>query len=346
ALFDINQKAKMLDDDSSFSRATDVSLANCDATYSYKIVANSLNSKREFTITSIGKAGRAEETVYAEVILKGLFENAILVRSRLSLMPNTLVAGYNSGDPTDTDIDVQVGTTSTEADSITLGPGTVVDGDIFAGVGGDPSVVIGPGGTVTGERFALTEEIDFPVITPPALPVIGTGISAVSTTVRIGPEKSGQYTEINLSGGSGSPGILEIDGGEVVLHVTGNIDIGNSSEIVVRPGSSLVLYLDGDMSAGNSAGIINESPVCTALKVFATGDGEQTFELKAKSKILGLVYAPNANIDLYPGAELHGAITANKLWLKSGANFFYDEAVREVELGDEGVRFEIARWWE
>jgi len=55
---------------------------------------------------------------------------------------------------------------------------------------------------------------------------------------------------------------------------------------------------------GNSAGFVNENPLGTTLKIFATGPDLQTFELKAKSNVFGVVYAPNADVELYPKAEL------------------------------------------
>jgi len=47
---------------------------------------------------------------------------------------------------------------------------------------------------------------------------------------------------------------------------------------------------------------------------------------------------------MYPSAEIHGAIVANKATFKSGCNFYYDEALRDVSVYDEGVRFEIKHW--
>lgn len=103
----------------------------------------------------------------------------------------TLVEGYNSADPIDTDFDLKIGTTSTLADSIPLGPGTVVKGDVFVGVGGDPQTVIGAGGTITGKKYTLDVEPDLPVITPPSLPAMGMALSAKGQTITLGPTGSG-----------------------------------------------------------------------------------------------------------------------------------------------------------
>jgi len=324
---------------------TDESLPNCDATFGYKIVARSLSGpKSEFRISSIGKSGRTSRTVSAVVGLKSLFDSAILVQDRISLMPNTLVAAYNSADPTDTDLDLKIGTISVEADRIPLGPGTVIDGDVFVGVGGNPKTVIGAGGTITGEKYALTEEVEFPVINPPVLPDMGTGLDAKGSTITLKPSSSGTYTNITLAQAAGTSGILEITGGEVRLHITGDVDLGQGCELIIDPDSSLILYVDGDISADNSGGLNNEAGDVKDFQIYATGSGTQVLDIKAKSKIFGTIYAPQADISIYAGSEICGAIVGKSVTFKSGCTFYYDEALKDVTVFDEGVRFVVKRW--
>jgi len=297
-------------------------------------------------IESVGTCGGATARVYVLAGLQGLFDSAILVKDRISLMPNTLVTAYNSADPTDTDFKLQIGTTSTLADRIPLGPGTVVKGDVFVGVGGDPKTVLGAGGTITGRKYAMEKDPDLPVITPPSLADRGTALSARGQTVTLGPAESGTYTGVILSQSSGNQGILEIQGGDVVLHIAGNMDLGNGCEVIVRPGSSLIIYVDGNISADNSVGFNNQAGHVKDFQLFATGT-DQIFNLKAKSSIFGTVYAPDVDITLYPSAEMRGAIVGRNVTFKSGSTFYYDEALRDnVSVYDEGVRFVVKRWRE
>jgi hypothetical protein len=325
-------------------------LPYCEASFSYKTTAASVFAilgVQSLTIESIGQCGSATAKVYALAGLKGLFDSAILVRDRISLMPNTLVKGYNSANPADKDFKLQIGTTSTLADRIPLGPGTVVDGDVFVGVGGNPQTVIGAGGTITGSKYALDTAPDFPTIAAPSLPAMGTALSAAGTTLTLGPAGSGTYTGISLSPSGGQPGVLQIRGGHVVLYITGNIDLGNSCEVVVQPGSSLTLYVDGNVSADNSVGFNNQAGNVRDFQLYATGTGEQVFNLKAKSSIFGTVYAPNVDITLYPSAEMRGAIIGQSVTFKSGSVLYYDEALRDnVSPFDAGARFVVKRWRE
>ena len=367
AIWELNQDAQARYSVNELPRQADQILANSEATFSYELTLpsgvaiqsavtegsdedNPFSAKLPFTrrydIKCVGRAGNAEKVLYATVKLEGLFESALLSQGRIELAPDTVITGYNSADPTDADANVKIGTTSAVSNSIPLGPGAVVEGDVFVGVGGDPSDVIGDGGTINGQTFALTEPINFPVITVPGLTYFGTDIAAKGTTVTLEPGDSGTYNEVNLSSQAGEPGVLEIDGGDVALHLTGDIDLGNGAEIIVRANSSLVLYVDGDIAADNSAGFINENSPVSALKIFATGDDDQSFELKAKSETFGVVYAPNADVELYPKTEIYGAIVAKSISIKSKGIFKYDKALRDVEPDDEGIHFVVERWWE
>jgi hypothetical protein len=329
--------------DISMPSATKEVLFQSDQSFSYQV---GKDGSGNYTVTSIGITGPAIKRVYATMGLKGLFDSAILVKDRISLMPNTLVAGYNSQDAADTDFDLKIGTTSTAADRIPIGPGTVIEGDVFVGVGGDPNTVIGAGGTITGQKYTLHEEIDFPVITPPPLPDTGKALSATGATITLDPTGSGTYTGISLSQSGGNPGLVEIQGGDVVLYITGNIDLGNGCEVIVRPGSSLTLYVDGDISADNSVGFNNQAGNVKDFQLFATGTAEQVFSLKAKSSIFGTIYAPDVDITLYPSTEMRGAIVGKGVTFKSGGTFYYDEALRDVSVDDAGARFYVKRWRE
>jgi len=327
--------------DTSMPAVTNEVLFQSDQSFSYQV---DKDGGGNYTVTSTGIVGPAIKRVYATMRLKGLFDSAILVKDRISLMPNTLVTGYNSQDATDTDFDLKIGTTSTAAGRIPIGPGTVVEGDVFVGVGGNPQTVIGAGGTITGQKFTLHEELDFPVITPPpSLAYIGTALSAKSATITLDPTGSGTYTGISLS----QSGIVEIQGGDVVLYITGNIDMGNGCEVIVRPGSSLTLYVDGNISADNSVGFNNQAGNVRDFQLFATGTSAQLFNMKAKSSIFGTIYAPDVDITLYPSVEMRGAIVGKNVTFKSGGTFYYDEALRDnVSIDDMGARFIVKRWRE
>ena len=345
ALYQMNEKLKVQPwSASTLPKATDTKLLYCDASYSYSVTGNLANG---YIMQSVGKADQAQRTVYATLGLRGLFEHAILTKGSLVLKSGTVIDGYNSGDPLDTDFNVDIGTQSTADSMVVLNSGVTVKGDVLVGLGGNPDTVIKDLGATTGDQLGGTEKDPLPLVTPPTLTDMMIGIEAKGKTVTITPAENGQYSNIDLASSS-DVGILEIDKGDVVLYITGNIELGNSCEIIVKDKSSLTIYLDGDIVSGNGSSIGTENPTKDALTIqlYGTGEGEQNFDIKAKNEWTGVIYAPNANIDLYAKGDAYGAIVANSFEFKSGGNYYYDEALREVSLEDEGVRFVVERWYE
>jgi len=332
--------------DITLPEATDVSLPYCDAVCSY-VVTGDLGGG--YTITSIGETSRAQKTVKTTIELKGFFDNAILTKAGLILKSGTAIDGYNSQNPLDKSTDADIATQSTADSSITLNNGVGVNGDVRVGLGGNPDTAIKDlGATIDGSKYGATTKDPLPQMTAPAdLFYMGTAIDAKGSTVTIGPADSGTYTGITLKS-TGLPGVLKVDGGDVELHITGAIEVGQSCEIIVKDGSSLTLYVDGDIHCRESSGITVEDPAkdSETLKLYATGEDTQYFDIKAKSEWVGVVYAPNADIDLFAGGDFYGAVVANNFDFKAGGNYHYDKALKKVSVDDEGVRFVIKRWKE
>ena len=324
--------------DSSLPQATNQALPGCNATFSFTVAGN---SSIGYTVKSTGNSNLAQQSVTATLRLKSIFDYAIFAAEKLSMENNNTVNGYNS-DTGETDLSIQIGTASTAPDSIVIGAGSTINGNVVVGAGGNPATVIYNEGTIVGVSYPAVEEHVFPTITAPTLPDM-CPLDVPGTTV-LSPADSGKYDAISSNGG-----ILEVDGGDVVLHITGDINMDNGSVIQIKPGSSLTIYADGDMKFVNDAGINNETGICKNLKLYATsgeGDDKQVFELKNNSEAFGAIYAPNTDIILKNNASLYGAVTCNSLTVKNNGSFNYDMALRDVTVNDESVRFLIKRWHE
>ena len=345
ALFEMNKKLQVkFWDGSNLPLEIDTSLPNCDAVFSYNVTGKLANG---YTISSVGTAGQAQRAVYATLKLEGLFEHAILTKENLILKAGTILDGYNSQDPLDTDVDVDIATQSTADSSIVLNSGITVKGDVIVGVGGDPNTVIRDTGATTGYQYSAIEEHPLSLMTPPTLPDWGVDITATGETVILDPTDSGQYGNLILTKG-GTVGVLEISGGDVVLYLTGNIDLGESCELVIKDNSSLTVYIDGDIHCRLGSAFNNETPPEDPknLQLYGTSETTQNFDIKAKTTWSAVIYAPNADIDIYAKGDFYGSVVADNFELKAGGNYHYDEALREVEVDDEGVRFVVERWYE
>lgn len=342
ALFEMNEKLKVIPwVDGSLPKASNESLPNTKAIYSYAVTGDLGNG---YFIQSTGKSGLQEKVISCSLSLQGPFERAILAQGPLTLKSGTIVEGYNSEDPWETDIYAPVGTLSILPDSVVLNTGVIINGDVIVGVGGNVETVVKDLGASTHRQYALLKEIELPAITAPELIDKGAGIKVHGSTITVGPTDTGQYGEIDLKKAS-DPGILEVNGGDVVLYVTGDISLGQDCQIVIKNGATLVLYLDGDMVASNNAGINNENDPIN-FKLFGTGTDEQVITLKAKSESLGAIYTPNAIVTIMADGDVYGAVTAKTFEMKSGGNFFYDKALKNATIDDEGLRFVIKEWSE
>ena len=156
AIFMMNEKLKdKVWDDPTLEWITDQPLLNCDATFSYKITSKSIMGKKDFAIASVGRCGRAEKAVYANIGLEGLFEHAILTKATMIFKSDTLISGYNSLDPFDTDVEVKIGTISTLPGQIILNNNVTIDGEVMVGMDGNPSTVIKDVGATTGPRYDM-----------------------------------------------------------------------------------------------------------------------------------------------------------------------------------------------
>jgi len=339
AVFEMNEKLKVTPwDDSSLPQATDETLPNSDAIFSYTVTGDIING---FTVECIGKSGLAEKRITFNLELQGPFETAIFADTTINLKNGTIVDWYNYGE---NEGNLQIGTNSTEPAGIDLKNGVTVNGDVVVGAGGDPDVVINATwATITGETYALAQKYELPPITVPQylqeLPSQGTIEDTTTITT------SGKYDEIDLE----NDNIITIDG-PVILYIIGDIILKNSAELQVvdadtNPDASLVLYLGGDAEVKNSGAINTRAEDAKKVKIYGL-DSCESIVLKNDSDFYGAIYAPNADVVMYNSADVFGAVVARSFEQKNSATFNYDASLRDVSVDDEPVRFVVTQWRE
>ncbi|NIP28502.1 MAG: hypothetical protein GWN67_27660, partial [Phycisphaerae bacterium] len=254
ALFEMNEKLKVIPwNGGILPQASSEALPNTDAVYTYSVEGDLING---YNLKSKGQSGLRNKKVNCSLALVGPFERAILAKNNVILKAGMLVDGYNSSDLWDDNVDVQVGTTSVLPDSVVLNMGVVVKGDVAVGVGGNVGTVVKDLGASTYRKYSMLQEVQLPPVTVPELVDTGKDLKAQGTTLIIGPADSGQYGQIQLKKAA-NPGILQVDGGDVILYIQGDVSLGQNCEIIIKNGSTLNLYLEGDMKADNNAGFNN-----------------------------------------------------------------------------------------
>ncbi len=178
--------------------------------------------------------------------------------------------------------------------------------------------------------------------------VIGTIGTPPNPDVLIGKQiiSTGQIVEcknLNIT----NSGVLEVYG-NVVLHVTGNVDLGNAAQIFVTAGSSLRIFLDGIFTSDNSCLLTNANTISNPqpkfLSIYGTSTADQTWNVQYGGDFYGTIYAPNVNVIVKNSGDIFGSIAAKSFRLDSSGNVHYD-----LSLGKEAEFFTgytIHRWWE
>jgi len=320
-------------------------LPDSESTYSVKTV---YDSDSGYQIVSVGTDKDRTRTVSATLRLKGLFENAIQCRDSIILKSGTVVGTIDSDvslDPADCDDKAIIGTNSVDPDKVILNMGVVVEGDVVVGVGGDTATVIKDLGATVDSRYALSTAVEFPPVSPPPLFGPGTFIGVKNGEKTIGPggdyPSVGRFSGIKLSQGT----TLRVVG-DCTLYITGNVDMGQNSEIILDSSKNarLTIYLDGNWVSDNNSGINNQTNLPSTFALYGTGPAGQSMDLKAKSEFYGVIYAPNADLTMFSGGDIYGSFITNNFELKNPANFLYDVSLKTISVYDEGVRFVINRW--
>jgi hypothetical protein len=365
----------------------DVDLPNSEppATFNYKVTAR--QKLNEFLIESTGTcnydeaSGKygAQRKVWGLLRLRGVGEVGVLVRESLTLFPGTTVDGRDSRDPNNPnpDVEVQIGTASTDPYNSKTGididkENVTVNGDVLVGYGGDPRIVLKDfdgeyeHADVKGYTGSLDEEPEFPPITPPddlrvwdtTIEYQGWNPANPTGTWQITPLESGRYTSITLQQKATESGILEIVGGHVVLHITGDIWLRKGCEIVIKqiegmPHASLDLYVSGNIRSDEGSGFNNQGTP-PDLKLWGRpgpvedplSETPQDWVIRTKSAYFGQIYAPEATVQVNNSGDLYGAFTAYSFEMMAKGNLYYDGALRDVNPNDPGVRFVLKRWGE
>ncbi|MCI0498837.1 MAG: hypothetical protein L0Y36_04025 [Planctomycetales bacterium] len=301
-----------------------------------------------YQILSVGTAGNRTRRVQTILRLKGLFDNAIQCRNNIALKNGTVIDTIDSMvslNPDDCTEKAIIGTNSTEASSIVLNNEVVIDGDVVVGVGGDTTTVIKDLGATFDQSYALSSAVEFPPVTAPSFTGPGTLIEVKSGQKTIGPggdyPAAGWYSGIKLSQGTS----LRVIGPSTVC-VAGAVSMGQNSEIIVDSANNaaLTVYLSGNWISGNGSGINNASQTPSKFQLYGTGSAGQQIDLKAKSDLYGVIYAPDAALTVFSGGNIYGSFVANDFELKNPANFYYDASLKNVSVTHEGARFVISRW--
>ncbi|MCD6174892.1 MAG: hypothetical protein J7K65_03880, partial [Planctomycetes bacterium] len=324
-------------DDVPIFTAQPLTAANADYTVTF-----TGNLSSGYQVTSVGHSNNQTKTVLATIALTSPIAKdfAIFAKDSIDLKNGSIVDGFNSDDPGDTDVPAKIGSLSTNNGAINLDNNVTVNGDVYIAPGGDPDVVVDvhSSADIVGDIFFLPSYYSLPTISSPDYTASQGSIAG--TDITLYSADSGKYSDINIA----TNGTLSING-DLTLYITGDIILKNNAEIEVENNSTLILYFDGDIEAKNSSGLNNQTEIPANLVIYGTGTS-QKIDIKNSGDIYAVIYAPNADMTVHNSVDVYGSFIVGDMELKNGGNIYYDKALKQVSVDDELVQFSITHWEE
>jgi hypothetical protein len=143
----------------------------------------------------------------------------------------------------------------------------------------------------------------------------------------------------------GQNGTLEISGGDVVLMVDGDMNIGGNTSITIAPGSSLTVILTGRFDLQGSVAINDKNPIDSSGKIpFAlfssyadtsTKGNSDGVQLRGNTDMTAVIYAPKSNVSVSGSGDLFGQLRGKTAEATGAGGIHYDVALEEFGVDTE-----------
>jgi hypothetical protein len=189
-------------------------------------------------------------------------------------------------------------------------------------------------------RVTLDFSTNFPEVEP--IPTPGSTLGAVNGSTAVTGNQIVGATSIKLQNNE----IFEIGAvgtpANIVLVVSGNIDMSGHGSIVIYPGSSLVAYVGGDFKmTGSDASIQNGTTTVpanpdrcrilgTRTAAQITANQLQNWVFDGDGYLSAAVYAPRADIAMKGNGTIYGSVVGNTFKLNGNGAFHQDESLSRL----------------
>ena len=316
------------------------------------------NDQYSFQVT--GHGPNNSETAIEVLISaepKSAFEYGLFADGLLDLKASARVYSYDSRDTPDPYPATFPGASTGEADigsntKVITKMDTYVDGDLALGADDSDSPVDATWSdtgtpTINGEAGTTVGHVD---PDPLGANVVGSElynkfIDIVTTNDNGVAGDSSPLegaTAINLGNG----GTLTLTAGD--YYIT-SIILKNGSTLEIDATAGPVnIYLygiidaeDGELEAKNGSAINNLSQP-TDFSIFSNSSQDITF--KHSSDFKGLVYAPNAHVELKNTAGVYGLIWGNTATIHNSGEFYFDEAIKDKYASPDNYTINVLSW--
>jgi len=301
------------------------------------------SNRYRFQVTGYGSNG-AQLTL--EVVLsakpKSAFDYGLFTDGLLDLKSDAHVYSYDSRDTPNPDPTAFPGVSTGAADiasntAISTKMATYIDGDLALGADDSdppvPAVWTDTGTpTITGTSGATVERVD-----PDPL-----GANDPTSTLYT------KFTDVITNNDNGVAGddsplqgatMIYLNNGDTLTLTAGDYYL---TGIVLKNGSTLEvdatdgpvnIYLSGTIDAeegeleAKNGSVINNMSQPTDFNIFS--NSYQDIVFKHSSDFKGMIYAPNAHVELKNSAGVYGLIWGHTATIHNSGEFYFDEAIKD-----------------
>jgi len=243
----------------------------------------------------------------------------------VSVGDGSLIDGYDSTDGTYADQaaadpdSVKQGSLGSNGNvTVTSGAaGTAIHGDVNIGPAG--SLTLNGSPTITGDTTTALSLIQLDAVTPPATPLVS-GITWLSGTPLVVP--SGTYGASFLHLEPNSEVVLQ---GPLTLVLDGLTAAAGAELTFDTTGGEIVVFVGTELDL-DGASVLTQTDA-DATKVTVNVVGAAAVDLSSAGEFHGLVYAPEAAVNVGSGFELFGGLVAEQLTIADGAALHHDRAL-------------------
>lgn len=291
---------------------------------------------------------------YLSAQQKSLFEYGLFTNGLLDLKSDASIYSYDSRDTPNPDPANFPGASTGEAD---IGTNTEISTKMLTYIDGDLAL-----GADSSDVDAIWTDTGTPIVT-----------GEVENVERVDSDPLGandssselynKFIDIitnndNGIAGDGSPleGATAIDlgKGDTLTLTAGDYYI---TDIILRNGSTLEIdatsgpvniYLSGTLDAeegeleSKNGSAFNNLSQPTDFSIFSNSSQDITF--KHSTAFKGMVYAPNAHVELKNSAGVYGLIWGNTVTMHNSGEFYFDVAIKDKYLSPNNHTIDVLSW--
>ncbi len=303
-----------------------------DGSFSVTVVDSATDSTLADTIvlTSTGQLGpaKAEVEILAVPEEDYPFRHAMYGDDGVDIRNSMVTDSYNSDSGTYAGTNDTIGGDLGSNGTISVNNGGIIGGDVSTSLVGGAD--IDAGAIVTGD---VTDE-------------------APEQEMQIIPQSEYDWAEANNSASSGISGTYIYDpfsdalraDGDIVMsegvYFFSDIIFDNSANLIIPPGDEVIIYVTGDIELKNNTQI-NVGGTPLDLIFYSQGD----FVLKNSGDIYAVFYNPEGEADLRNSGDFYGSIAAADIVAHNSAGFHYDRILADYSRGLTGV-VDLVAWKE